>query len=77
MHDDMADRGWLPVDLARAADVARSTVTRFLNGDVQTPHTARKLADALGKSVRRYVIRRVKAKRPTSRGGASVDAGAR
>lgn len=54
MAVDMADRGWLPTDLARAADVSDMTVSRFLRGEVQTPRTADKLARALGYSPRRY-----------------------
>ncbi|NBT52899.1 MAG: XRE family transcriptional regulator [Marivivens sp.] len=56
LRDDMALRGWLPVDLARAAGVADMTVYRFLARDAQTPKTAKKLADALGYSVRRYLV---------------------
>lgn len=56
LTDDIAGRGWQPTDLADAAGVARSTVTRFLNGDFQTARTAKKLAEALGYSVRRYLI---------------------
>lgn len=49
-------RGWLPKDLARKAEVADMTVYRFLSGDTQTARTAKKLADALGYSVKRYLI---------------------
>ncbi len=56
MRDDMALKGWLPIDLARAADVADMTVYRFLAREAQTAKTAKKLADALGYSVRRYLI---------------------
>ncbi|HYE86529.1 MAG TPA: helix-turn-helix transcriptional regulator [Vicinamibacterales bacterium] len=54
--DDIALRGWQPADLADRAGVARSTVSRFLSGDFQTARTAKKLADALGYSVRRYLV---------------------
>ena len=53
---DMAMRGWLNTDLARAAGVSSMTVTRFMRGESQTARTAEKLARALGYSVRRYVI---------------------
>jgi hypothetical protein len=59
MRDDMAlksPKPWLPIDLARKAGVSDMTVYRFLNRERQTPTTAKKLADALGYSVRRYLI---------------------
>jgi plasmid maintenance system antidote protein VapI len=56
MRRDMAERGWQPTDMAHKADVAVSTVTRFLRREYQTPRTAKKLAKALGRSVRRYLI---------------------
>ena len=56
MRDDMAIKGWLPVDLARRAGVADMTVYRFLSREAQTAKTAKKLAEALGYSVRRYLI---------------------
>lgn len=56
LTDDIALRGWLPVDIARLAGVSDMTVYRFLSGERQTARTAKKLADALGYSVRRYYI---------------------
>ena len=53
----MARLGWQPADLADHAEVARSTVSRFLSGAQQTNRTAKKLASALGYSVRRYLRR--------------------
>ena len=53
---DMTLRGWNNTDLARAADVSGMTVTRFLRGEAQTAPTAKKLAEALGYTVRRYLI---------------------
>jgi transcriptional regulator with XRE-family HTH domain len=53
---DMAARGWGATDLARRAKVSDSTVSRFFNGDHQTAKTMKKLAVALGYSVRRYVL---------------------
>ncbi len=58
VRDDMALEGWLPTDLAREAEVSDMTVSRFLSGEVQTAPTAKKIADALGKSVKRYYIPR-------------------
>lgn len=57
MQGDMAERGWLNTDLARVAGVSDMTVTRFLRGEQQTARTAKKLAEALGYSIRRYLIR--------------------
>jgi transcriptional regulator with XRE-family HTH domain len=57
LRDDMEARGWLPMDLARHADVSHMTVSRFLKGEFQTARTAKKLADALGRSLRRYRVR--------------------
>lgn len=57
MRADMAAKGWIARDLARAADLSDARVSRFLKGDVQTARTAQKLAKALGYSVRRYLIR--------------------
>lgn len=56
MADDLARLGWFPVDLARRADVSHMTVSRFLHREVQTARTAKKLAEALGFSVSRYLI---------------------
>jgi len=56
MQRDMAAKGWQPTDLASHARVAKSTVTRFFDGSFQTARTAKKFADALGYSVRRYQI---------------------
>lgn len=53
---DMAAKGWLKLDLARAAGVADMTVIRFLRGEQRTARTAKKLAKALGYSVRRYLV---------------------
>lgn len=60
MEHDIDAKGWQPADLADRAGVARSTVSRFLGGDFQTARTAKKLAEALGYSVRRYLIRQSK-----------------
>ena len=55
MQRDMDLKGWQPADLADRAGVARSTVSRFLAGEFQTARTAKKLAEALGYTVRRYL----------------------
>lgn len=52
---DMADRGWLRTDLARAAAVSDTTVMRFLRGQQHNARTAQKLAIALGWPLRRYI----------------------
>lgn len=56
LEADMAAKGWLPVDLARRADVSHMSVGRFLRGEVQTARMGMKLARALGYSVRRYLV---------------------
>lgn len=57
LAEDMAERGWNKSDLARKAGVADNTVIRFLRSEFQTPKTAKRLARALGYSVRRYLVR--------------------
>lgn len=61
MAEDMALRGWNKSILAHRAGVADMTVIRFLSGERQTARTAKRLADALGVSVRRYLIRTTEA----------------
>jgi transcriptional regulator with XRE-family HTH domain len=56
LNDDIAARGWLPIDLARRARVSSMTVYRFLRGERQTARTAQKLSKALGFDVTRYLI---------------------
>jgi hypothetical protein len=53
---DMAVKGWLRSDLAARANVSPMTVTRFMRGEFQTARTAKKLAKALGRSVRHYLL---------------------
>lgn len=55
MVEDLTAKGWLPTDLAKRAAVSDMTVSRFLRGHTQTARTAKKLAKALGHSVRRYI----------------------
>ena len=57
VREDMALRGWLGKDLARAAGVSEMTVSTFLREKQQTAKTAAKLAGALGYSIRRYLRR--------------------
>jgi transcriptional regulator with XRE-family HTH domain len=64
MQDDMALRGWMATHLARVAGLSHPTVGLFLRGERQTAKTAHKLAQALGYTVRRYLI-------PTKRQGAA------
>jgi transcriptional regulator with XRE-family HTH domain len=54
LNTDMDARGWLAIDLARAANVSHSSVWRFLKGE-QTPRMALKLATALGQPLSRYI----------------------
>jgi plasmid maintenance system antidote protein VapI len=63
MLRDMAARGWSATELAKRAEppVAISSVTRFLNGQHQTPKMARRLARALGRSPARYVAAEARA----------------
>lgn len=56
MAEDMTVKGLNKLELAQRARVADMTVIRFLRGERQTGKTARKLAKALGYSVRRYLI---------------------
>lgn len=57
MAEDIAAKGWQPVDLARRAEVAASTVTRFMRGEHQTPRMAKRLSRALGRAADYYLIR--------------------
>jgi transcriptional regulator with XRE-family HTH domain len=61
LREDMALRGWMQNDLARAANVVPQTVSNFISGKSQTAKTAGKLARALGYTVRRYLISNRKA----------------
>ena len=54
--EDMAAKGWLATHLAEAADLSDMTIGRFLSGHTQTAPTAKKIASALGRSVRRYLL---------------------
>lgn len=56
LAEDMAIKGWNNKTLGLRADLSDMTVIRFLRGDHQTAGTAKKLASALGYSVRRYLI---------------------
>lgn len=56
IQNDMAVKGWLPVDLARRAGVSHMTVSRFISGERQTARMGKKLATALGYSLRRYLV---------------------
>lgn len=51
---DAASRGWDGKELARQADVSAMTVSRFFRGHPIAPRTAKKLASALGRSLKRY-----------------------
>ena len=53
---DLAEKGWQPADLADRAGVARSTVSRFLSGELQTNRMGKRLAETIGYSVKRYIV---------------------
>lgn len=57
MQDDMTALGLQPVDVARRSRVARSSITRFFNGTVQTPRMAKRISKALRQPLERYLIR--------------------
>jgi transcriptional regulator with XRE-family HTH domain len=52
---DMLRRGWNRRDLARAAGLGESTITRFLNGGYRTPKSLKRIAMALDRPVDRYI----------------------
>lgn len=56
MATDMAAKGFLQKDLASRARLSAMVVSRFMRQERQTAPTAKKLAKALGYSVRRYLI---------------------
>ncbi len=56
MREDMALRGWRATDLARRAKLTDTSVSRFMRGEAQSAPTAKKLAVALGYTVRRYLV---------------------
>jgi ribosome-binding protein aMBF1 (putative translation factor) len=56
MRHDQAAKGWNDIDLAKAAKVHQTTVSRWFAGSISNPKLAKKLARALGYSVRRYLI---------------------
>lgn len=58
LEEDAAERGWNQADLARVTGLHKATVARFFSGDIQTAKTAKALADALGRPVRRYLVRK-------------------
>lgn len=57
MKGDMAEKGWIARDLAKAAAVSDMTVSRFLSGARRNNRTAKLLAQALDQDVKRYIIR--------------------
>ncbi len=59
LEHDIAARGWLPRDLARAAGVSDMTISRVRKGVTANPRTWERLARAMGYSVRRYLKSRV------------------
>jgi hypothetical protein len=57
LAEDIARRGWLYVDLGRAAGVGPQAVGRFLRGEFQTPRMAARFAKALGYDINRYLVK--------------------
>ena len=51
---DAAAKGWDGETLAAASGVSAMTISRFFRGQPISPRTAKKLADAIGKSLKRY-----------------------
>lgn len=56
MQRDMVAKGWQPIDLARRAKVAASSVGRFFSGEFQTPRMAKRLSKALGRGAAYYLV---------------------
>jgi lambda repressor-like predicted transcriptional regulator len=56
MASDMALRGWGIRDVMKRSRKNYHTINKFLRGEVQTPKTAKAIADALGHSTRRYLL---------------------
>lgn len=54
--EDMAAKGFLQTDLAKRAGLTPMVVSRFMRRERQTARTAKKIARALGFSVRRYLV---------------------
>jgi transcriptional regulator with XRE-family HTH domain len=52
---DLRAKGWNYTDLFRATNLGSATISRFMRGKSQTPKTAKKIADALGKDLSEYV----------------------
>ena len=53
---DVALKGMNQSDLAKRARLSRMTISRFLSGQNKSPSTAKKVARALGQTVKRYLI---------------------
>lgn len=58
LKTDLAARGWVGTDLARAAGVSHTSVHRALGAGTVSPRMMDRLARALGYSIRRYLITR-------------------
>jgi len=57
LAEDMAAHGWDQTDLARESGVSIATISRFFSGEYRTAPTVKRLALALGYSVRRYITK--------------------
>lgn len=58
LAEDVVLKGWNQHELAVRAGVSDPTVANFLSGRNRTAKTCKKLAAALGYSIRRYVVPR-------------------
>lgn len=56
MKRDAASKGWSGITLAAHANVGQTVVSRFFRGGTIRPETAQKLALALGKPLKRYLV---------------------
>jgi len=56
MEADAKSLGYSDTELASVAGIAQVTVSRIFRGQQPAPRTAKKIASALGKQLRRYVV---------------------
>ena len=51
---DLEAKGMIPADLQRFG-LTKGTISRFMTGKVQSPRTAKRIAEALGVPIDRYL----------------------
>lgn len=56
MEKDMDLKGWRQVDLAAAAGLSPFRVSRALSGRRRNPRTLKRMAEALGHELERYLL---------------------